>query len=62
MAQKQRDPRTDPENTGSEKKIAIFLAFLGSFAWIKRGMNYFSNKKNNIFLNIETFLYKSYFC
>ena len=56
MAQKQRDPRTDPENTGSEKKIAIFLAFLGSFAWIKRGMNYFSNKKKYFFKYRDIFV------
>ena len=34
MAQKQGDPRTDPENTGSKKKKQFFFVFLGGFAWI----------------------------
>ena len=32
MAQKQRDPWTDPESTEQKKNIFLFV-FLGGFAW-----------------------------
>ena len=47
MAQKQRDPWTDPESMEQKKNIFLFV-FLGGFAWTfpesKWGMDFLGNQ------------------
>ena len=45
MAQKQRDPWTDPESTSKKKNIFLFV-FLGGFAWTKSkwGIDFLGNQ------------------
>ena len=62
MAQKQSDPRTDPENTGSKKKREFFWFSSGVLHGFSRKSNddEFSRKLNGgwIFLGIKRGLQK----